>query len=621
MLPTPLKRIFFFLWADIFFIVFSFYFSFYLRFGFYYPPKYHKHFLPWIGGIIVVKILFLLLFRIYKINWRFVGITELGNLLKSAVASTLIIYTANLVVGHFFTLYFLPRGVVVIDAIISFGLMGLLKISKRLYIDLFSRSSIGRRTLVIGADLTAERLVNELKASKTNKSSKLIPIAFIDDNHMRIGTRINGLPVLGGYEKIQQFIKVEKIESVLINLPRASHKKISHLFQLINKSGVDDIKIVPQVDEFNKKINVVKDIKNLDIDDLLTRAAVKVDYEDIGRFLRDKTILVTGAAGSIGSEIVRKLVQFGVKHIVGYEIDETEIFNLRFEMEKITDKVQKVDLLVGDVRDREKLARVLETYQPDIVFHASAYKHVPLMEEHPEEAVKTNILGTVNIAELSVRFRVERFINISTDKAVNPTSIMGASKRFSEMVCRDLNGAATKFNSVRFGNVLGSRGSVIPLFLEQIKDGGPVTVTHPEIKRYFMSIPEAVLLVLQAAYMGSGGGGEIFVLDMGEPVKIVTLAESLVRLNNMEPYKDIDIIFTGLRPGEKLFEELLTAEEGTEATTHSKIYVARQNSHLTPGKLQEALKELEKALSYPPAIKPILKKYVPYYKDNPGEPA
>jgi FlaA1/EpsC-like NDP-sugar epimerase len=617
LIPTPLKRVIFFLWTDILFIVFSFYFSFYLRFGFYYPPKYHKHFLPWIGGIIAVKILFLTLFRIYKINWRFVGITELGNLLKSAVASTLLIYVANLVVGRFLPLYFLPRGVVIIDAIISFGLMGLLKISKRLYIDIFSRSSIGRRTLIIGADLTAERLVNELKASKTTRTNQLIPIAFIDDNHMRIGTRINGLPVLGGYEKIQPLINTEKIESVLINLPRASHKKISQLFHLINKSGVDDIKIVPQVDEFNKKINVVKDIKNLDIDDLLSREAVKVDYEDIGGFLREKTILVTGAAGSIGSEIVRKLVQFGVQHVIGYEIDETEIFNLQFEMEKITDKSQKVDFLVGDVRDREKLARVLETYQPDIVFHASAYKHVPLMEGNPEEAVKTNILGTVNMAELSVRFRVERFINISTDKAVNPTSVMGASKRFSEMVCQNLNGSTTKFTSVRFGNVLGSRGSVIPLFLEQIKDGGPVTVTHPDIKRYFMSIPEAVLLVLQAAYMGSPNGGEIFVLDMGEPVKIVNLAENLIRLNNMEPYKDIDIIFTGLRPGEKLFEELLTAEEGTDATTHSKIYVARQNSHLTPEKLQRALTELTAALPHPGTLQGILKQYVPYYQDPP----
>jgi FlaA1/EpsC-like NDP-sugar epimerase len=614
LIATPLKRIAFFLLTDIVFIVFSFYFSFYLRFGFSYPEKWHKHFLPWICAIVVVKILFLAIFRIYKINWRFVGITELRNLLKSAIASTLVIYAANLVIRHFFTPYFLPRGVVIIDAIISFGSMGLLKISKRLYIDIFSKSSIGKRTLIIGADVTAERLVNELK---TTKSNKLIPVAFIDENQMRIGTRINGLPVLGGYEKLQELLKDEKVESVLINLPRASHKKISQLFNVINKSGVDDIKIVPRVDEFNEKVNVVKDIKNLDIDDLLSRESVKVDYEDIENFLKNKTILVTGAAGSIGSEITRKLVRFGVKHIIGYEIDETEVFNLQFEVQKIIDETQRVDLVVGDVRDREKLARVFETFQPDIVFHASAYKHVPLMEEHPEEAIKTNILGTINIAEISVQYRVKKFINISTDKAVNPTSVMGATKRFSEMVCQNLNGKTTKFTSVRFGNVLGSRGSVIPLFLEQIKDGGPVTVTHPQIERYFMSIPEAVLLVFQAAYMSSKDGGEIFVLDMGEPVKIVALAENLIRLNNMEPYKDIEIIFTGLRPGEKLFEELLTAEEGTEATTHAKIYIAKQNSHLNPEALQKALNELKKSFSNPGAIKDILKKYVPYFLDHP----
>ncbi len=614
--PTKLKRVVFFLLMDILVISFSFYFSFYLRFGFTYPSKYHPHFFYWILGIIFIKILFLALFRIYKINWRFVGITELGNLLKSAIASTLFIYSANFFMRHYFAAQSLPRGVIIIDAIISFGLMGLLKISKRLYIELFSKSSIGRRTLIIGTDLRSERLVNELKASK---SYKLIPIAFIDEDQMRIGTRINGIPVLGGYERIVEVIKNEKVDTVLINLPKASHKKIGELFNVINKSGVDDIKIVPQVDEFNEKINVVKDIKNLDIDDLLSRESVKVDYEDIGNFLRDQTILVSGAAGSIGSEICRKLVQFSVKHIIGYEIDETEVFNLQFELQKIKDDTQTINLVVGDVRDRERLSRILETYQPDIVFHASAYKHVPLMETNPEEAVKTNVLGTLNLAELSVQYNVKKFINISTDKAVNPTSIMGATKRFSEMICRSLNSEKTKFTSVRFGNVLGSRGSVIPLFIEQIKEGGPVTVTHPDIKRYFMSIPEAVLLVLQAAYMGSVEGGEIFVLDMGEPVKIVSLAENLIRLNNMEPYKDIDIVFTGLRPGEKLFEELLTAEEGTEATAHSKIYIARKSSNISQSTLQKALDELKESLDNPTRIKDIFQKYIPYYHESPSK--
>ncbi|MCP4150081.1 MAG: polysaccharide biosynthesis protein [bacterium] len=616
LVPTKAKRVAFFLLLDALLIVISFYFSFFLRFGFIFPEKYYSRTFYWVPVLIIFKILILYLFKIYKLNWRFVGITELGNITKSFAIIIFVLYAGNLLLTRYTLNYNLPRGIIIIDALLSFALIGFSRISKRLYLEFFSKNGIGRRTLIIGADFTSERLVKELKSVKANK---LIPVVFIDENRMRIGTRINGLPVLGGYEKITEIIPNEKIDSVLINLPEASHKKISDLFTVVSKCGVDDIKIVPRVDEFNKDVNVVKDIKNLDIDDLLSREAVKVDYEHIGNFLRDKTILVSGACGSIGSEIVRKLVQFGVKHIIGYEIDETEIFNAKFELRKFTDETQTVDFVVGDVRDRDKLSRVLANYKPDILFHASAYKHVPLMEEHPEEAIKTNVLGTLNLAELAVQHKVKKFINISTDKAVNPTSIMGATKRFSEMICRGLNSPNTLFTSVRFGNVLGSRGSVIPLFLEQIKEGGPVTVTHRDIKRYFMSIPEAVLLVFQAAYMGRQEGGETFVLDMGEPVKIVDLAENLIRLNNMEPYKDIDIAFSGLRPGEKLFEELLTAEEGTDATNHTKIYIARKGTNFGPDKLQNALNELTGSLNNPPAIKNILKKYIPYYQDGPGE--
>lgn len=613
LVPTKVKRVAFFLLLDILIIAFSFYFSFYLRFGFTFPDKYFHRIYYWIPAVLAVKILCLFLFDIYKLNWRFVGITELGNITKSFVISTVVLFIGNMVLSRYLVTHNLPRGVIVIDAILSFILVGFSRISKRLVLEFFFRGGVGKRTLIIGTDFTSERLVKELK---TVKPQKLFPVAFVDEDRMRIGTRINGISVLGGLENIEQIIINDKVDTVLINLPKASHKKIGEIFNVISKCGVDDIKIVPHVDEFNKNVNVVKDIKNLDIDDLLSRESVKVDYEDIRDFLKDKTILVSGAAGSIGSEIMRKLVQFGVKNIIGYEIDETEIFNLEFELNRIKDETQTVDLVVGDVRDRRKMARVLKTFRPDIVFHASAYKHVPLMEEHPEEAIKTNVRGTVNLAELSVQHAVKKFINISTDKAVNPTSIMGATKRCSEMVCRSLNGEKTQFTSVRFGNVLGSRGSVIPLFLEQIKDGGPVTVTHPDIQRYFMSIPEAVLLVFQAAYMGSKDGGEIFVLDMGEPVKIVTLAENLIRLNNMEPYKDIDIVFTGLRPGEKLFEELLTAEEGTDATNHSKIYIARKCSNMDPDTLKKVLKELEDAIDTPNKIKDVLKRYIPYYQDN-----
>lgn len=611
-LPTRFKRTLFFMLSDVLLIAFSFYFSFYIRLGFVYPVKYEGHFFPWLPAFILIKIALLGIFNIYRLNWRFVGLDELGSILKSALISTFLLYAGNLVVRYYFYHYTLPRGLIIIDGIVSFGLIGFLRISKRLYIDFFSRSSIGKRTLVIGADLTSERVVNQLKSSR----SKLIPVAYIDESRMRIGTRINGLPVVGGFDLIETTIRKESVDAVLINLPKASHKKITELFHLIHKAGVDEIKIVPQVDQYTENVNVVKDIKNLDIEDLLSRESVRVDYDNIRQFLQEKTILVSGAAGSIGSEIVRKLVQFGVPHILCCEIDETELFNLQHDVARITDQSQTIEFIVCDVRDRRKMERVFDMYKPHIIFHASAYKHVPLMEQFPEEAVKTNILGTLIMAELAVKHKVARFINISTDKAVNPTSIMGATKRFSEMVCRSMNNGVTAFTSVRFGNVLGSRGSVIPLFLEQIKDGGPVTVTHPDIQRYFMSIPESVLLVFQAAYMSHENGGETFVLDMGEPVKIVHLAENLIRLNNMEPYTDIDIIFTGLRPGEKLFEELLTAEEGTDATTHSKIFIARKGSLIDKDKLNEALEQLNNALDRPAKITGILQKHIPYFKEK-----
>ena len=341
-----------------------------------------------------------------------------------------------------------------------------------------------------------------------------------------------------------------------------------------------------------------------------------MDLKKFSEFLFGKKILVTGAAGSIGSEIVRQLVKFNPAEIVAFEIDETELHNLQLELkDSLKNKKIKFVPVVGDVRDEKKVNEVFSRFKPNIVFHAAAYKHVPLMEFFPEESVKTNVFGTYNVAIASVNNGVDKFVNISTDKAVNPTSVMGATKRLAEIICRVLNDLGkTKFISVRFGNVLGSRGSVVPIFLEQIKKGGPVTVTHPEMKRYFMTIPEAVLLVLQAAAMGEGG--EVFVLDMGEPVKIVKLAEELIKLQGLEPYKDIDIVFTGLRPGEKLFEELLTAEEGTDRTYHEKIYKARIKKNLSLNELKNLLDVLRRVIDEGSAddIKAVLRKYIPFYK-------
>ena len=352
-------------------------------------------------------------------------------------------------------------------------------------------------------------------------------------------------------------------------------------------------------------------MKDISIEDLLAREVADIDVEKVSLLVKDKVVMVTGAGGSIGSEIIRQLLKFEPKRIVAYEIDETELHGLGLELDNPV-----LETVVGDVRDLEKLDRIMDRYKPSVVFHAAAYKHVPMMEYFPEEAVKTNIAGTRNLVECSIKYGVDKLVNISTDKAVNPTSIMGATKRVSEMICRSYNKESkTKFVSVRFGNVLGSRGSAVPIFIEQIKKGGPVTVTHPDMKRYFMSIPEAVLLVFQAAAMGEGG--EVFVLDMGEPIKIVELVERLIKLEGLKPYRDIDIKFTGIRPGEKLFEELLTAEEGTLKTKHSKIYIANMPNPLDVSQINEYVKELSyTANSSISKIKSKLQQMIPFYKES-----
>jgi len=296
------------------------------------------------------------------------------------------------------------------------------------------------------------------------------------------------------------------------------------------------------------------------------------------RFLRGKTVLVTGAAGSVGAELCRQILRFGSRHVFALDIDETGLFNLERDLQRRF-SASTVQILVGDVRDRVKMTAVLQHHRPQVVFHAAAYKHVPIMEAHPEEAVKTNVFGTQVVVEEACRAGAEAFVFISTDKAINPTSVMGATKRVAEMVVLDAGpNDSTRLMAVRFGNVLGSRGSVLPLFMEQIKRGGPVTVTHPEMQRYFMTTAEAVLLVLQAAAMGQGG--EVFVLDMGKPVRVVDLAKELIRFHGLEPDQDIPIVFSGIRPGEKLYEELLTAEEGTDATSHKRVFVARMGTAL-----------------------------------------
>jgi FlaA1/EpsC-like NDP-sugar epimerase len=545
-------------------------------------------------------ITFFTLLGVYKTPWRFFSFRDLFRVFLSLLVISIFIVPF---LGFDFSITFLG---------LSFLFISLLRGAKRFYREILKRIDGSDRvpTLIIGAGNTGEYLVRELLRGK----SKYKPVAFVDEDKTKIGTKIHGVPVKGNFEDIPKVVKELDIKAGIIAIPSLNHLKVRRLFDILHESGIKEIKITPGVNKLPENPISVKDLKDLSIEDLLFREPVKVNEEGLKDFFKDKTILITGAGGSIGSEIVHQVLKYSPKRIIALEIDETELHNLLLK--------ENSDILVpylADIRDYPKLESLFKNEKIDIVFHAAAYKHVPMIELFPEEAVKTNIFGTYNLAKLSVEYGVEKFINISTDKAVNPTSIMGATKRFAEIICNSFNELGkTKFISVRFGNVLGSRGSVIPIFLEQIRKGGPITVTHPEMKRYFMTIPEAVSLVLQAGYMGKGG--EVFVLDMGKPVKIVDLAKALIKLHGLEPEKDIKIVFTGIRPGEKLFEELLTAEEGTEKTEHERIFIAKKKEKFTLEEIENYLSSLEECLKLESpktrkeCIKAILKKIIPFYK-------
>jgi len=570
---TTWKRRTFFLLFDIIIIAFSLYTSFWLRFDGQVPGQYLTHYPFYLMVNITIKLLFLYTFGMYNFCWRFFSVLDLARLTAGIILSTgtlsgiFIIFRQNPYIGG------MPRSVLLIDLILTFSLMVALRISKRVYREYISkrrRLEKGKlRLLIIGAGEAGYSIANEIIR---NPKSPYIPAGFVDDDPAKQGLKINGIKVLGTSDKLPDILKNVHVDEILIAIPSAGSKGIRRLLQQIRQAGWrKPIRVLPGIlDLVDGKVSL-KDIKEIRIEDLLSREPVSTDFKKISEFINGRCVLVTGAGGSIGSEIVRTILRFKPEKIAALDIDETELFYL---INRLPEKEIEVIPIVADIRDKPKLEKVFQKCNPGIVIHSAAYKHVPIIEEFPEEAIKTNVLGTKNLAELSIKYGVEKFVNISTDKAINPTSIMGASKRLSEEMLKVFNKLnSTKLISVRFGNVLGSRGSVIPVFEEQIKKGGPVTVTHPEMKRYFMAVSEAVILVLQAA--ASGEGGEVFVFDMGEPIKIVDLAREMIRLSGLEPDVDIQIEFTGLRPGEKLFEELLGAEEGSEPTEHSKIFKVR----------------------------------------------
>ena len=595
--------------ADVVLIIFSVWLSFFLRFEGYVPNQY----LSMIRDVAILTLFFCIpifyFTGLYSFSWSYVGINELLSLAKATAIGFLFLGVTLYFSQKFPTFYGYPRSTLITSFCLIILFCSLMRLSKRIYRELFKGKNGKERTLIVGAGDAGEQIARSIMNSR---ESPYMPIGFVDDSSIKQGVTIHGLKVLGKISDISEIITKNQVSQLIVALPSAGNKATKSAVELAISAGLKKIKITPPLSEIINGEVSLRNLKDVDVVDLLGRAAIDINMKEIKDFIENKVVLITGAGGSIGSELSRQTAKFKPSSLLLLDQDETAIFNI-FEELKNNFSNLNIEPLIVDVLDKDKINEIFKKFHPEIVFHAAAYKHVPLMEQNPDEAVKNNIFGTKVLAEASLSHGVGKFIFVSTDKAVNPVSVMGATKRAGEMICQALNQKnRTKFISVRFGNVLDSRGSVIPIFRERIKKMMPIEVTHPEMKRYFMLISEACLLVMQASAMGQGG--EVFVLDMGKPIKIVDLAKEMIKLSGLEPDKDIHIVFTKPRPGEKLFEEILTAEEGTVATKNQKIFTAKLgnvNDNFLAG-----VAGLENDLQDQNKLKIIdeLKKIVPFYK-------
>lgn len=570
------QRTTFFLTGDAALSIVAVYMAFLLRFDGNIPGQHFPHLLLLLATVPVSIVLVFLLLKIYRLQWSFVGIGDIINILKGVtavffVAGLLIFVLRDSPISHPLLKGF-PRSVILISYFLIFLLLSGFRLSKRIFVQLFSeRTSKGStRVLIVGAGEAGEQIVRNMLAASPRS---YFPVGFVDDDVSKIGSVVHGIRVAGSIDEIPGLVSLYQVQELIIALPSAGSGPIKKAVEKGREAGLTKIRIVPSLAELMSGEASLSALREVQVEDLLGREPFSLDPSSLEEFLKGKTILITGAAGSIGFELSRQVARFGPSKLVLLDQDETGIFHVLRDMKAYFPELQ-VQVFIANIRDQGKMRQILSAQRPTVVFHAAAYKHVPLLEDHLDEAVKNNVFGTQVLARASIEYGVDKFIFISTDKAVNPSSVMGMTKRIGEMMCQVFNQQhQTKFISVRFGNVLESRGSVIPLFKEQIAKRGPVQVTHPEMKRYFMMNSEACLLVMQAGAMGQGG--EVFVLDMGQPVSIVDLAKEMIRLSGFEPDRDIPIVFTGIRPGEKLFEDILTAEEGTMATHHQKIFTAK----------------------------------------------
>lgn len=538
-----------------------------IRFDGYITPHYMQQMVDALPIMVISYIVMLLSMHLYTRIWRYAGMREMVAVLIATTLGAGLFYTGMYVFDKS-----LPRSIYLISWILSTGVIGI----GRMVLHYIAMRYGGKQstdadmvnTLIIGAGDAGATIAREIE--RYHKRSRKV-IGFIDDDEAKFNRLMGGVRILGNRHDIPSIVKENKVKEIIIAMPSVTRNEIRNIMEICSPLKCK-VNTLPGMYQLLDDEVLVSHLHPVSIEDLLERDEVRLDMDIVEHYIRDKVVLVTGAGGSIGSEICRQIMRVGPKQLLLLGHGENSIYLINQELKNIY-KDGPIIPIIADIRDKQQLDQIFTQYNPQVVFHAAAHKHVPLMEIQPMAAVLNNIYGTRNVADVAGRHGVERFVMISTDKAVNPTSVMGATKRVAEKVIISMNDTYdTKYITVRFGNVLGSRGSVIPLFKKQIEAGGPVTVTDPEMTRYFMTIPEASQLVLQAGAMGKGG--EVFLLDMGEPVKIIDLARNMIRLSGLEPDKDIHIKITGLRPGEKKYEELLTSEEGTNRTNHTKIFEA-----------------------------------------------
>ena len=610
--PSSMIKVFMIMLLDVLATSASFFLGLWFRYDFSFQEIRADHINGYLSAILpwcVITIVVFAVFKLYSSIWAFVSTPEVFR----TIGAYAVLAVIGVGVFHFDGML-MPRSSMVMGYLISFMLTVLIRFSYRMWrsalrkISHMSHANGVKNVMLIGAGDAGRALALEFSNSDYVRDHLA---CVIDDNPVKLNKHLCGAPIVGSRNDIPKMVKQYKISKIIFAIPSASAKDRKEILDICTTTGCE-VQMLPGIFQMvNGDVSVSK-LRKVDPQDLLGREPIKVNLEEIFDYIHGKTVMVTGGGGSIGSELCRQIASAKPEQLIIFEIYENNAYDIQMELKRLYPELD-LQVLIGSVRNTNRVDYVVGKYKPDLIFHAAAHKHVPLMEDSPNEAIKNNVFGTYKMAKAAAKYGVKRFVLISTDKAVNPTNIMGASKRLCEMVVQMMNRQSkTEFVAVRFGNVLGSNGSVIPLFKKQIEAGGPVTVTHPDIIRYFMTIPEAVSLVLQAGYYARGG--EIFILDMGEPVKIDTMARNMIRLSGYEPDVDIKVEYTGLRPGEKLYEELLMKEEGLQETANKLIHIGKP-IEMDDEKFKEQLERLDKASREEVGnMKDIVAEMVPTYK-------